>query len=142
VRRDSKAARKLNAEGLRALAGTHPNLVEAKRLFEKAVQLDPDNVELLNNLGDVVGRLEDFKAAEGIFAKVLIMAPKRRVANGNMGYVEAKLGKIDRAEVHFCEYVRAFDSFDKGEARLKASFGDPDPQVQNAVNLTIANCRP
>jgi len=142
VRRDSKAARKLNTEGLRALAGTHPNLVEAKRLFEKAVQLDPDNVELLNNLGDVVGRLEDFKAAEAIFARVLTMAPKRRVANGNMGYVEAKLGKIDRAEVHFCEYVRAFDSFDKGEARLKASFGDPDPQVQNAVSRTIANCRP
>jgi hypothetical protein len=59
-----------------------------------------------------------------------------------MGYVEAKLGNIDRAEVHFCEYIRAFDSFDKGRSKLKASFGDPDPQVQNAVSLTIANCRP
>jgi Tfp pilus assembly protein PilF len=142
VQRDSKAARKLNSEGLRALAGPQPNLVEARRLFQKAVQLDPENVELLNNLGDVVGRLEDYKTAEAILAKVLTMAPKRRVANGNMGYVEAKLGNIDRAEVHFCEYIRAFDSFDKGRSKLKASFGDPDPQVQNAVSLTIANCRP
>jgi hypothetical protein len=142
VKRDTKAARKLNTQGLRALAGVQPNLVEARRLFQKAVQLDPENVELLNNLGDVVGRLEDYKAAEAILAKVLTMAPKRRVANGNMGYVEAKLGNIDRAEVYFCEYIRTSDSFERGEAKLKGSFGDPDPRVQNAVRLTIANCQP
>jgi hypothetical protein len=142
VQKDSKAARKLNSDGLRVLAVPQPNLVEAKSLFQQAVQLDPKNVEMLNNLGDVVGRLEDYKTAEEILAKVLTMAPKRRVANGDMGYVEAKLGNIDRAEVYFCEYIRAFDSFDKGEAKLKGSFGDPDPRVQNAVSITIANCRP
>jgi len=142
VQSDPSAARRLNAEGLRALAGPQPNLAEARSLFQQAVQLDPENVEMLNNLGDVVGRLEDYKTAEAILAKVLAMAPKRRVANGNMGYVEAKLGNIDRAEVYFCEYIHAFDSFDKGEAKLKGSFGDPDPRVQNAVSLTIANCRP
>jgi tetratricopeptide (TPR) repeat protein len=142
VQRNPSAARKLNTDGLRALAGPQPNLIEAKRLFQKAVQSDPENVEMLNNLGDAYGRLEDFKTAEAIFAKVLILAPKRRVANGNMGYVEAKQGNIEGAAQHFCEYVHGFDSFDKGEARLQASFGDPDPQVQNAVRLTIANCRP
>ena len=141
-RDDPKAARKLNTQGLQALAGPQPDLIEAKRLFQKAVQFDPENVEALNNLGDMYGRLEDYKTAETILAKVLTMAPKRRVANGNMGYVEAKLGNIDQAESHFCEYIHAFKSFDNGTSKLKGSFTDPDPQVQTAVNLTIASCKP
>lgn len=142
VRRDSKAARKLNAQGLQALAKPQPDLIEAKRLFQEAVEFDPEYVEALNNLGDVCGILEDYKTAEAILSKVLTMAPKRRVAHGNMGYVEAKLGNIDQAEFHFCEYIRAFKSFDRGTSKLKGSFTDPDPQVQTAVNLTIASCKP
>jgi tetratricopeptide (TPR) repeat protein len=142
VQRNPQQARKLNTEGLRALAGPQPNLVAAKGLFQKAVQFDPDYIEALNNLGDVYGRLEDYRSAEQILAKVLAIAPNRRVAHGNMGYVKAKLGKTDEASVQFCEYVRLFQSFENGEARLRGSFGDPDPQVQNAVALTLSNCRP
>ncbi|MFZ1009643.1 MAG: zinc-ribbon domain-containing protein [Candidatus Sulfotelmatobacter sp.] len=142
VQRDPRAARRLNTQGLQALVGPHRDLNEAKRLFQKAVQLDPELVEALNNLGDVCGILEDYRTSEAILTKVLTMAPKRRVAHGNLGYVEAKLGNIDQAEFHFCEYIRAFDNFDKGTSKLKGSFTDPDPHVQTAVNLTIANCKP
>jgi len=33
----------------------------------------------------------------------MVVAPTRRVAHGNMGYVKAKLGKIEESEVQFCE---------------------------------------
>lgn len=142
VQPNPQQARMLNAEGLRALAGPQPNFVAARSLFQKAVQLDPGYVEALNNLGDIEGRLEDYASAEQILAKVLAMAPNRRVAHGNMGYVKAKLGKIAEAEGEFCAYARSFQSFENGKTKLRTSINDADPQVQNAITLTLQNCRP
>jgi len=140
--RDPKGSRLADAEGLRLLSKGRNDLNGAKLQFQKAVDLDGNNIEALNNLGDVYGKLEDYRTAEAILAKVLTMAPKRRVAHGNIGYVQAKQGNIEGAARHFCEYVHGFDNFDRGETKLKTSFGDLDPQVQNALSLTIANCRP
>jgi tetratricopeptide (TPR) repeat protein len=136
----SKNAKQLNAEGLRILATPHPDFNDAKRAFEKAVQLEPNNVEALNNLGYVYDRLGDYGSAEPILVKVIELAPTRKAAQGNLGEVQAKLGKTQEAANHFCQYVRMFSSLEHGKSLLARTFNDPDPNVQSAVNSTLANC--
>ncbi len=137
------AARKLNAEGRQLLSEV--KLSAAKEDFERAVQLDPQYVEALNNLGFVESRMGEFASAESILLKVLDMSPTRKAAHGNLGYTEAKLGKVREATDHFCQYVRQFDSIERGKAALVRVMIDPDspdPNVQKAVNLTLETCKP
>jgi hypothetical protein len=68
------------------------------------------------------------------------MAPTRKVTQGNLGEVEAKLGKTQDAANHFCQYVRLFSSLERGKSLLARTFTDPDPNVQAAVSSTLANC--
>jgi tetratricopeptide (TPR) repeat protein len=138
---DVATSKELNAAGLRLLSATHPDFNEAKQAFEKAVQLDPANIEALNNLGYVYSRIGDYRSAEAVLLKVLAIAPTRRVANGNLGYAQAKLGKTQEAVNHYCQYVRQFDSLERGKSALvRANAADPDPNVQAAIKATVANC--
>ena len=140
-RSDAKSSKELNAAGLRLLSARQSDFSEAKRTFEKAVQLDSTNIEALNNLGYVYSRIGDYRAAEAALLKVLAVAPTRRVAHGNLGYVEAKLGKTQEAVNHYCQYVRQFDSLERGKSALvHANAADPDPNVQAAIEATVANC--
>jgi hypothetical protein len=139
---DPAESKGLNIQGLQLLKASNPDLNSVKSAFEKAVQLDPTNIQALNNLGYTYSRLGDFRSAEPILIKVLEMAPTRKVAQGNLGYVEAKLGKTSDAANHFCEYVRLFDSMDRGKTILKRTMTDNDSNVQIAVNETIAGCGP
>ncbi len=93
---DVKTSKKLNAAGLRLLSATHPDFKEAKLTFEKAIQLDSSNIEALNNLGYVYSRIGDYRSAEAVLLRVLAVAPTRRAAHGNLGYVEANLAKRKR----------------------------------------------
>jgi hypothetical protein len=135
-------ARALNAKALQLLSTNPPDLNGAKLALEKAAQLDPADIEILNNLGDVYGRNGEYRSAEAVLLRVLSLAPNRRVAFGNLGSVEAKLGKTEAAANYFCQYVRRFDSLQKGKTTLARVFVDPDPNVQNAVKTTMANCMP
>ena len=129
-----------NAEGLRILSQASPDFNDAKRAFEQAVQLDSNNIEALNNLGYVYDKLGDYRSAEPILLKVIDLAPTRKVAYGNLGEVQAKLGKTEEASTHFCQYVRLFNSPERGKSLLTRTFNDPDPRVQAAVSSTLANC--
>jgi hypothetical protein len=135
-----KESKRFNVEGFRVLSGTQPDFNDAKRDFEQAVQLDSNNIEALNNLGYVYGRLGDYNSAEPILIKVIDQAPTRKVAYGNLGLVQAKLGKTQEAANHFCQFVHQFNSLERGRSILAKTFNDPDPNVQSAVNSTLANC--
>jgi hypothetical protein len=137
---ETKESKRLNIEGLSILSAVHPDFNDAKRSFEQAVQLEPNNVEALNNLGYVYYRLGDYSSAEPILIKVIELAPTRKVAQGNLGEVQAKLGKTQDAANHFCQYVRLFDSLQRGKSILARTFNDPDPNVQSAVSFTLENC--
>jgi ribosome biogenesis GTPase A/Flp pilus assembly protein TadD len=133
-------ARRLNTQALRMLSETPPDLSGARRALEEASQLNPSDIEILNNLGDVYGRIGEYRLAEAVLLRVLNLAPNRRVALGNLGSVEAKLGRTEGAANYFCQYVRQFDSLDHGKSTLQRVMVDPDPNVQEAVRATIANC--
>ena len=130
----------LNAKGLQFLSFGQPDLQAAKLYFEQAIQADPNNLEALNNLGYVYGRSQDYPSAEAILKKVLVIAPTRRVALGNLGAVQAKLHETLEATGHCCQYVRQFDSIEQGKTTLIRVFNDPDPFVQAAVKATVENC--
>jgi tetratricopeptide (TPR) repeat protein len=136
------SARALNAKALQLLSSNPPELNAARLDLEKAAQLEPGDIEILNNLGAVYGRIGEYRSAETILLRVLSLAPNRRVAFGNLGSVEAKLGKTEAAANYFCQYVRRFDSLQSGKATLARVFVDPDPNVQNAVKATVTNCMP
>jgi hypothetical protein len=140
-RSDATTSKELNAAGLRLLSARQSDFSEAKRTFEKAVQLDSSNIEALNNLGYVYSRIGDYRSAEATLLKVLAVAPTRRAAHGNLGYVEAKLGKTQEAVKHYCQYMQQFDSLERGKSALvHANAADPDPNVQAAIEATVANC--
>ena len=133
-------ARKLNLQALHLLAENPPDLWGAKSALEAAVRLAPSDIEIQNNLGDVYGRIGDYRSAESVLTWVVSVAPTRRVAQGNLGYVEAKIGKVVDASNHFCQYIRLFKSMEQGKSTLARVINDPDPNVQTAVNLTLSNC--
>ena len=138
---DIATSKELNAAGLRLLSARQSDFSEARRTFEKAIQLDSSNIEALNNLGYVYSRIGDYRSAEDVLLKVLAVAPTRRVAHGNLGYVQAKLGKTQEAVNQYCQYVRQFDSLERGKSALvRANAADPDPNVQAAIKATVANC--
>ncbi len=137
---DPMESKRLNSEGLHMLSGGNPDFTSARGDFERAFQLDSTNVEALNNLGYVYGRLGDYHTAESTLLKVLDMSPTRTVAQGNLGDVQAELGKTQEAANHFCQYIRQFDSLEHGKSTLMRVFKDSDPNVQAAINMTLANC--
>jgi hypothetical protein len=134
------SARALNAKALQLLSGNPPDLNGARLALEQAMQLDPADIETLNNLGYVYGRIGDYRSAQTILIRVIDLAPNRTVAYGNLGYAEAKLGETQAAANHFCQYVRHFKALEQGKSTLQRVMNDSDPNVQEAVRATIANC--
>ncbi len=137
---DPTESKRLNTEGLHSLSGANPDFASAREDFERSFQLDSTNVEALNNLGYVYGRLGDYQTAESILLKVLDMSPTRKAALGNLGAIQAELGETQEAADHFCQYIRHFDSLEQGKSTLSRVFKDADSQVKTAIDLTLANC--
>jgi len=92
--RDRKKARRLNDQGLAALRGGDP--AAAARLFEEGSRADPDDVELLNNLG-YVQLLQRSPVAEASLRATLLRAPGRTGAWINLGQVYAGKGAVELA---------------------------------------------
>jgi TolB-like protein/class 3 adenylate cyclase len=95
--------------------GINPeNMAQARRYFERAVALDPDNLDALLGVGRVdysVGGAhlsDDFDArlaaAEGAIAKVLSLRPNDALAHEIMGGV---LNQTHRSEQGIAEFERA-----------------------------------
>ena len=137
---DRTESKRLDNEGLRMLSGANPDLAGARNDFERSFQMDSTNVEALNNLGYVYGRLGDYQTAESILLKVLDFSPNRKAAQGNLGAIQAELGKAQEAADHFCLYVHHFDSLEHGKSTLSRDFKDGDSNVKAAIDLTLANC--
>ncbi len=133
-------ARKLNAQALQMMSENPRDLMGARRALETAARLAPLDMEIQNNLGDVYNRTGAYGDAESVLLRVVSMAPTRRVAYGNLGYAEAKLGNATAASTRFCQYIRLFKSPEQGKSTLAHVINDPDVIVQSAVQLAISNC--
>lgn len=67
------------------------NLIEE---YQKVIQSDPNNFEVLSNLGTCYASLNKFNEAENIFNKILEQNPKNLDALNGLGVVYTQIGKF------------------------------------------------
>jgi Flp pilus assembly protein TadD len=93
--------------------------------FDKALALAPDNVETLNNRGNVLLKLDRRAEALAAFERALQREPRFLGAAANRGNALAQLGRIDEALAQYDAVLAAQPShaethFNRGTALAKA----------------------
>lgn len=92
-------ATRLLAEGASALERGDP--ASARKAFESALAIDPNNVAAHTYLGILADRAGQLPEAERHFAAALKADPKSPAALNNHGAVLARLGRIEQAIIDF-----------------------------------------
>ncbi|MDT5157556.1 MAG: hypothetical protein QOH51_1913 [Acidobacteriota bacterium] len=114
---DTQAAEAQIAEGASAL---ERNDVQAARVsFQRALELDRDNVAAHTYLGVLADREGDLKEAEHHFAAAAIAAPLSPQARNNHGAILLRLGRLQQAAAQF-------------EVSLRLDQNQPSPLVNLA----------
>jgi tetratricopeptide (TPR) repeat protein len=62
----------------------HGDLDGAQKLYERAISINPNSMEALNNLGGIFYRKKDYKSAEMCFARVVMINPNMEQAKNNL----------------------------------------------------------
>ena len=84
---------------------------EAAASYRKAVVLDADSAEAINNLGEALGEMKQFQPALQAFQKAVALDPKYLKARYNMGVTYDRLGQIKYAEFIYRILIRDFPDF-------------------------------
>ncbi|MDH7516082.1 MAG: tetratricopeptide repeat protein [Bacteroidota bacterium] len=71
---------------------------EAREAFERAHACDPDNADILVNLGAAALRLSDLSGAKKSLECALRIAPAHPIAHANLALTLALFGRIEEAE--------------------------------------------
>lgn len=137
LRGDRKKARKLNDQGLGYFKAEQ--YAEAARVFQQATQLDPSDVEIVNNLGYALleeGRLQE--ASEAL-TKALLISPDRTPAWTNLGQVYAMMGQKQQAVACFTNAYRFSKNTDKTKEFLRnLAQNDSDQNVREVAAQAVA----
>ncbi len=94
-------------------------LAQAKRLYEKAVSIDYQNVQALNNLGVIYMGQKDYNRAIKYFSEALNIDTRYVDAHYNLACVYARKKDIDRS-LFYLKNAVLFDSRAKSWAREDA----------------------
>jgi tetratricopeptide (TPR) repeat protein len=76
---------------------SHGDLTEAVREYEKALILDPDNINALNSLGVCYANLGQLEQAVQSFHRVLTLSPDDFMASFNLGFALTRLERKEEA---------------------------------------------
>lgn len=74
------------------------NISEAKSYLKRAIDLDPDFIPALNNLGNAYMLTGDTAEAEKIFTEIILKDPKNVLAYGNLAVLYEDKGDIGKAK--------------------------------------------
>jgi Flp pilus assembly protein TadD len=80
--------------------GNYPGAV---RIYQRGLEVAPDNVELLNSLGFSLFQQGKSKEAVVALEKALALDPKHWKAHNNMALASIDLGELEMAEAHYRE---------------------------------------
>ena len=83
----------LNLCGL-ALQGTN-NILASINCFNKAIEVEPDNIAAMNNLANSYKALSKFDIAEKLYLKILKINPKYIKAFNNYGNLKQQIGDFN-----------------------------------------------
>jgi Flp pilus assembly protein TadD len=70
---------------------------EAEAAYRQSLQIDPDNADVVNNLGVLLWENEDYTGALDCFKKQSAMQPDSEAAKLNVAACHVKLGQINEA---------------------------------------------
>jgi spermidine synthase len=90
----------------------------AQRVYERILQLDPDNFTALNMLGCMRSDLGDAAGARDLFDRALRLNPKSALAHYNYGTFLLKQGAVDDAVAHFLRALRTDSDYAEVHANL------------------------
>ncbi len=77
------------------------NFTEALKMFEKAIEKSPGQLDFLNKAGAVKVQLRDIAGAKRYFQQVISLQPHHKEAKSNLGYLYFLEGDYARAEKLF-----------------------------------------
>ena len=84
---------------------------EASSAYRKAVALDPTSAEALNNLGEALGELKQYRPALEAFQKAVALDQKFLKARYNVGVTYDRLRQFKYAEFIYRILIRDFPDF-------------------------------
>ena len=70
----------------------------AKHLLNKATEIEPNNSDAQNNLGNVLKQIGDYKKAKDCYEKAIEIQPNNAPLHNNLGSVLEKLGDYQKAK--------------------------------------------
>ena len=118
---------------------------EAATTYRKAVALDANSAEAINNLGEALGEMKQFQPALQAFQKAVALDPKYLKARYNMGVTYDRLGQMKYAEFIYRILVRDFPEFALAYDSLAVSLSksgrarEAIPYHERAISLAPAD---
>ena len=82
------------------------NINEAKSLLNKAIELDPDFIPALNNLGNAFMLSGETDKAEKTFNEIILKDPKNVQAYGNLAVLYEDRGEINKAKTMLAKVLQ------------------------------------
>ena len=79
------------------------NYPQAVRIYQRGLEVDPDNAELLNSLGFALFQQGQSDEAVLALEKALTVDPKHAKAHNNLALASIDLGELEIAEAHYRE---------------------------------------
>jgi Tfp pilus assembly protein PilF len=86
---------------LAVLADGMAKFPEAMQWYQQALELQPDNPDILCDLGYSLYLQKDWKEAESNLRQAIALAPDHKRAHNNLGSILARMGLVDEALVEF-----------------------------------------
>lgn len=136
VKGDKRSARKLNDEGL--VLFNAQQYEKASQIFEKANQLDPADIEILNNYGIALLKSNNLDRAWAVLVKVLTIKPDRAPAWANLGDILSRQGKEELAIAGYLNTYRFSKDRDKTHHFFQDQLAkENDDNIRSALTKTI-----
>lgn len=117
------------------------DFASARAAFERSLVQRPDDPETLNNLGQVLVRMDQPTDAIARFERAIALAPAKAAYHFNLAHTVAQLGQLDRAVTEYREAVRLFPDDYAPQFNLAMTLqakGDAQaaiPEFQRAITL-------
>ena len=117
------------------------DFASARAAYERSLVQRPDDPETLNNLGQVLVRLNLPTEAIARFERAIALAPTKSAYHFNLAHTVAQLGQLDRAVTEYREAVRLFPDDYATQFNLAMTLqakGDEQaaiPEFQRAIAL-------
>jgi len=86
---------------------------KATALYERALQMIPDDAEIWNQLGSCLLNLDRLEAATAALTRCIELQPKHAIAHANLGNAAARSGDLTGALAHYKHAKRLAPRFSK-----------------------------